>query len=68
MNDRAKTALILGMTTLFMVSPLAMSLFWRLLPLFQNLSFERKNNGRLQFTRRSVDQHKRQEREPWILK
>jgi len=41
MNDRAKTALILGMTSAFMVSPLAMSLFWRPIPLFQNLGFER---------------------------
>lgn len=43
MNDRAKTALILGMTSLFMFSPLAMSLFWRPIPLFQNLGFERES-------------------------
>jgi uncharacterized protein len=41
MNDRAKTTLILGMTTLFMFSPLAMSLFWCPIPLFQNLGFTR---------------------------
>lgn len=41
MTDRRKTALILGMTSLFMFSPLAMSLFWRPIPLFQNLGFER---------------------------
>jgi hypothetical protein len=41
MNDRAKTALILGITTLFMFSPLAMSLSWHPIPLFQNLGFER---------------------------
>jgi hypothetical protein len=39
MTDRRKTALILGMTSLFMFSPLAMSLFWRPIPLFQNLGF-----------------------------
>jgi uncharacterized protein len=43
MNDRAKTALILGMTSLFMFSPLAMSLFWRPIPLFRNLGFERES-------------------------
>lgn len=42
MTARRKTALILGMTTLFMFSPLAMSLFWRPIPLFQNLGFERE--------------------------
>jgi hypothetical protein len=42
MTDRRKTALILGMTALFMFSPLAMSLFWRPIPLFQNLGFERE--------------------------
>jgi hypothetical protein len=41
MTDRRKTALILGMTALFMFSPLAMSLFWHPIPLFQNLGFER---------------------------
>jgi uncharacterized protein len=40
MTDRRKTALILGMTSLFMFSPLAMSLFWHPIPLFQNLGFE----------------------------
>jgi uncharacterized protein len=43
MTDRRKTALILGMTALFMFSPLAMSLFWRPIPLFQNLGFERES-------------------------
>jgi hypothetical protein len=41
MTDRSKTVLILGMTSLFMFSPLAMSLFWHPIPLFQNLGFER---------------------------
>jgi hypothetical protein len=40
MNDRRKTGLILGLTSLFMFSPLAISLFWRPIPLFQNLGFE----------------------------
>lgn len=40
MTDRRKTILILGMTSLFMFSPLAMSLFWHPIPLFQNLGFE----------------------------
>jgi hypothetical protein len=31
------------MTSLFMFSPLAMSLFWRRIPLFQNLGFERNS-------------------------
>jgi uncharacterized protein len=43
MTDRSKTALILGMTSLFMLSPLAMSLFWHPIPLFQNLGFERES-------------------------
>ena len=43
MTDRSKTALILGMTSLFMFSPLAMSLFWHPIPLFQNLGFERES-------------------------
>jgi hypothetical protein len=43
MTDRRKTGLILGMTSLFMLSPLAMSLFWRPIPLFQNLGFERES-------------------------
>ena len=41
MNDRAKTALILGMTSAVMVSPLVMSIFWGPIHLFQNLGFER---------------------------
>jgi len=43
MTDRRKTALILGMTSLFMFSPLAMSIFWRPIPLFQNLGFNRES-------------------------
>jgi len=43
MTDRRKTALILGMTSAFMFSPLAMSLFWRPIPLFQNLGFARES-------------------------
>ena len=43
MTDRRITALILGMTSLFMFSPLAMSLFWRPIHLFQNLGFERES-------------------------
>jgi len=43
MTDRRKTVLILGMTSLFMLSPLAMSLFWHPIPLFQNLGFERES-------------------------
>lgn len=43
MNDRTKTALILSMTVLFIFSPLAMSLFWRPIPLFQNLGFARES-------------------------
>lgn len=43
MNDRAKTALILGMTSLFMSSPLVMSLLGRPILLFQNLGFERES-------------------------
>jgi hypothetical protein len=41
MTDRRKTALILGLTSLFMFSPLVMSLFWHPIPLFQDLGFER---------------------------
>jgi len=41
MTDRRKTVLILGMASLFMFSPLAMSLFGHPIPLFQNLGFER---------------------------
>jgi uncharacterized protein len=40
MTDRRITALILGMTSLFLFSPLAMSLFWHPIPMFQNLGFE----------------------------
>ena len=43
MTDRRKTVLILGMTSLFMFSPLAMSLFWYPIPLFQNLGFKRES-------------------------
>jgi uncharacterized protein len=43
MSDRRKTGLILGMTSIFMLSPLAMSLFWRPIPLFQNLGFSRES-------------------------
>jgi membrane protease YdiL (CAAX protease family) len=43
MTDRRKTTLNLGMTSLFMFSPLAMSLFWHPIPLFQNLGFERES-------------------------
>jgi uncharacterized protein len=39
MTDRRKTVLILGSISVFMLSPLAMSLFWRPIPLFQNLGF-----------------------------
>ena len=41
MTDRRKTVLILGMTLLFMFSPLAMSLFWHPIPMFLNLGFEK---------------------------
>ena len=43
MTDRSKTALILGMTSLFLFSPLAMSLFWHPIPLFQNLGFDKES-------------------------
>jgi uncharacterized protein len=43
MSDRRKTVFILGITSLFMFSPLAMSLFWRPIPLFQNLGFSRES-------------------------
>ena len=42
MTDRRKTVLILGAVTLIMFSPLAMSLFWHPIPMFQNLGFERE--------------------------
>jgi uncharacterized protein len=42
-NDRRKTAWILGGLSLTMFSPLAMSLFWRPIPLFQNLGFEKES-------------------------
>jgi len=41
MTDRSKTALILGMTSALMFSPLAMSLLWHPIPFFQNLGFTR---------------------------
>jgi len=41
MNDRAKTALILGITAAVMASPLVMSKLWGPIPFFQNLGFER---------------------------
>ncbi|HSN93715.1 MAG TPA: CPBP family intramembrane glutamic endopeptidase [Anaerolineaceae bacterium] len=41
MTNRSKTALILGMTSAFMFSPLVMSLLWHPIPLFQNLGFTR---------------------------
>jgi branched-subunit amino acid transport protein len=41
MTDRSKTALILGTATLVMFSPLAMSLIWHPIPLFQDLGFKR---------------------------
>jgi len=43
MTDRRKTVLILGMISVFMLSPLMMSLFWHPIPLFQNLGFERES-------------------------
>lgn len=43
MTDRRKTVLILGMISVFMLSPLMMSIFWRPIPLFQNLGFERES-------------------------
>ena len=43
MTDRKKTALILGMTTLFMFSPLAIILAGYSIPAFQNLGFERES-------------------------
>src|SRR4030042_5054008 len=43
MTDRRKTVLILGLISVFMLSPLAMSLFWHPIPLFQNLGFERES-------------------------
>lgn len=43
MNDRTKTVLILGLASLLMLSPLTMSLFWRPIPLFQNLGFEKES-------------------------
>ncbi len=43
MTDRRKTVLILSMTALFMFSPLAMSLFWHPISLFQKLGFERES-------------------------
>ena len=43
MTDRSKTALILSTATLIMFSPLAKSLFWHPIPLFQNLGFEKES-------------------------
>ena len=43
MNDRRKTALILGTTTIFMFSPLAMVLAGYSIPMFRNLGFERES-------------------------
>lgn len=43
MTDRSKTVLILGTATLIMFSPLATSLFWHPIPLFQNLGFTRES-------------------------
>ncbi|HZK61176.1 MAG TPA: hypothetical protein VFC41_03815 [Anaerovoracaceae bacterium] len=43
MTDRSKTTLILSPTKLIMFSPLAMSLFWHPIPLFQNLGFDRES-------------------------
>jgi uncharacterized protein len=43
MTDRRKTVLILGMISVFMLSPLMMSIFWRPIPLFQNLGFEKES-------------------------
>jgi hypothetical protein len=43
MTFRSKTALILGTSIGMMFSPLAMSLFWHPIPLFQNLGFERES-------------------------
>jgi uncharacterized protein len=43
MNERKKTALIMGGVSLTLLSPMAMSLFWRPIPLFHNLGFEGKS-------------------------
>jgi CAAX protease family protein len=43
MTDRNKTALILGIATLIMFSPLAMILVGYPIPMFQNLGFERNS-------------------------
>ena len=43
MSDRSKTALILGASSLFMFSPLAMVLVGYQIPMFQNLGFERNS-------------------------
>ncbi len=43
MTNQSKTALILGMTSAIMVSPLVMSIFWGPIPLFQNLGFDKKS-------------------------
>ncbi len=43
MTNRSKTALILGITSAIMVSPLVMSIFWGPIPLFQNLGFDKES-------------------------
>jgi len=43
MTNRSKTALILGMTSAIMVSPLVMSVFWGPISLFQNLGFDKES-------------------------
>ncbi|PKN88376.1 MAG: CPBP family intramembrane metalloprotease [Chloroflexi bacterium HGW-Chloroflexi-8] len=43
MNERKKTALILGLTSGLMISPLVMSFIWHQIPLFQNLGFDRES-------------------------
>jgi len=45
MTDRSKTVLILGSISVFMLSPLAMSLFWHPIPLFQNLGFDKESKA-----------------------
>lgn len=43
MTNRSKTALILGITSAIMVSPLVMSIYWGPIPLFQNLGFDQES-------------------------
>jgi len=45
MIDRGRIALILSLTSLFMFSPLAMSLFWHPIPMFQDLGSEKKTES-----------------------